>query len=59
MYAKTAASNHGPDYYQALPAQPEEEILNPRRSPGTQKGMRRVRKQWRRYVYLSKIVVLG
>lgn len=50
-YITTTAITHGPEYYQALLAQPENKIIKPKRTPGTQDGVIRMRKQWIRYYY--------
>ena len=39
---------YGPEYYQALLAQPEDEILKPKRSGATQTAIALMRKSWKR-----------
>lgn len=40
MYVATAASAYGPEYYRALLAKPEDDILKPKRTLATQKKYR-------------------
>lgn len=49
MYIATAASAYGLDYYQALLAEPEDDILKPKRTLATQKSIAIARKHWRKF----------
>ncbi|KAL6712955.1 hypothetical protein ACLMJK_009510 [Lecanora helva] len=42
-------ATHGSEYYQALLAQPEDDIVKPKRASSTQKSITDMRKHWRRF----------
>ena len=56
MYIAIAVSAYGPEYYQALLAEPEDDILKPKRTLATQKNIAIARKHWRKFV-LSSIMI--
>ncbi|KAF6226261.1 hypothetical protein HO133_009127 [Letharia lupina] len=49
MYVATAASAYGLDSYQALLAEPEDDILKPKCTLATQKSIAIARKHWRKF----------
>ena len=59
MHITTAAATHGPDYYQGLLAQSEDEVIKPDRALGTQEGITRMRNAWRRYISLSTMITFN
>ena len=48
MYVATAASAYESEYYRALFAEPEDDILKPKRTLATQNSIAIARKHWRK-----------
>lgn len=59
IHIKTAAAIHGPEYFQGLLAQSEDEIIKPNRALGTEEGITRVRNSWREYISSSRIITFN
>lgn len=59
MYVATAASAYGSEYYWALLAEPEDDILKPKRTLATQKVIAIARKHWRKFVLSSIVIALS
>lgn len=59
MHRTTTESAYGPDNYQALLAQSEDEIIPPKRTPRVLKDIQKMRRFWERCVSLSTTVTLS